>query len=230
MSEDGIEVTGEDFEGRPCSYCGETIDFAEWQRDPDAAVTWDIQIGDPETGETDDAVARHYFCSQECKRAAQRDEDWIRGDAEHGEPDRIREEDLDDDTLIADGGREESEQQTPYVAPEVPGHWYDKALQNVEEWGLQDKETLLLAMQEELSELTQAVLEAREEDGDQDRIDDELDDLGALLFQFHMKWEEQHERTCVYCGEGDDAYGDDTAWYKRNCDGADAYRRCSPRP
>lgn len=63
--------------------------------------------------------------------------------------------------------------------------WMGKASDNIEEWGLQDEETLLLAMQEELGELTQAVLEARSEDGDPYRIDDELDDLGALLIQFH---------------------------------------------
>lgn len=58
-----------------------------------------------------------------------------------------------------------------------------KADENIEEWGLQDERTLLLAMQEELGELTQAVLEADEEDGDPDRIDEELSDLGALLMQ-----------------------------------------------
>jgi NTP pyrophosphatase (non-canonical NTP hydrolase) len=63
--------------------------------------------------------------------------------------------------------------------------WLGQASENIEEWGLQDEETLLLAIQEELGELTQAHLEARHEDGDPDRVDDELDDLGALLLQFH---------------------------------------------
>lgn len=63
--------------------------------------------------------------------------------------------------------------------------WQGKAESNIKEWGLQDEETLLLAMQEELGELTQSVLEARYEDGSQLRIDGELDDLGALLVQFH---------------------------------------------
>ncbi|QZP37054.1 hypothetical protein [Halobaculum magnesiiphilum] len=65
--------------------------------------------------------------------------------------------------------------------------WIGKADENIEEWGLQDRETLLLAMQEELGELTQAVLETATEDGDPDRIDEELDDLGALLLQFHER-------------------------------------------
>ncbi|WP_204365385.1 hypothetical protein [Halorubrum distributum] len=63
--------------------------------------------------------------------------------------------------------------------------WMGKASENIDEWGVQDEETLLLAMQEELGELTQAVLEARAEGGDPARIGDELDDLGALLLQFH---------------------------------------------
>jgi NTP pyrophosphatase (non-canonical NTP hydrolase) len=63
--------------------------------------------------------------------------------------------------------------------------WMGKADENIAEWGLQDERTLLLAMQEELGELTQAVLEASAEGGDPDRIDEELDDLGALLLQFH---------------------------------------------
>lgn len=67
----------------------------------------------------------------------------------------------------------------------VVGRWSGKASANIEEWGLQDEETLLLAMQEELGELTQAFLEARAEDGNPARVDAELDDLGALLLQFH---------------------------------------------
>lgn len=63
--------------------------------------------------------------------------------------------------------------------------WMGKASENIEEWGLQDEETLLLAIQEELGELTQAHLEARAEGGDPERIDEELDDLGALLIQLH---------------------------------------------
>jgi NTP pyrophosphatase (non-canonical NTP hydrolase) len=63
--------------------------------------------------------------------------------------------------------------------------WMGKASENIEEWGLQSEETLLLAIQEELGELTQAHLEARAEGGDPVRVDEELDDLGALLLQLH---------------------------------------------
>jgi len=60
-----------------------------------------------------------------------------------------------------------------------------KASENIDEWGYQDEATLLLAMQEELGELTQAHLEARAEGGGPRRVEEELDDLGALLLQFH---------------------------------------------
>jgi len=63
--------------------------------------------------------------------------------------------------------------------------WIGKASENIDEWGLQDEEKLLLTIQEELGELTQALLEARYEGGDESLIADELDDLGALLLQFH---------------------------------------------
>lgn len=61
--------------------------------------------------------------------------------------------------------------------------WEQQATENVEKWGLQDLESLLLATQEELGELTQAVLEANHEDGDPERIQGELDDLAALMYQ-----------------------------------------------
>ncbi|WP_233511912.1 hypothetical protein [Haloferax sp. Atlit-12N] len=63
--------------------------------------------------------------------------------------------------------------------------WLCKAAENIEEWGVQDEATLLLAIQEELGELTQAHLEAKHEDGRDSRVDEELDDLGALLLQLH---------------------------------------------
>lgn len=64
--------------------------------------------------------------------------------------------------------------------------WKPKAEENIETWGVQSVETLLLAMQEELGELTQAHLEYQAEDGDRDRVRDELDDLGALCIQ--LSW------------------------------------------
>jgi NTP pyrophosphatase (non-canonical NTP hydrolase) len=70
------------------------------------------------------------------------------------------------------------------------GYWVDKAEQNVEEWGVQDVETLLLAMQEEQGELAQAHLEAKHEDGDAARIAAELNDLAALCIQLRWRLEQ----------------------------------------
>ena len=69
---------------------------------------------------------------------------------------------------------------------DVAAAWADQAATNVEQWGEQSFETLLLATQEELGELAQAHLEARDESADRDRIADELDDLAALMFQ--LRW------------------------------------------
>jgi NTP pyrophosphatase (non-canonical NTP hydrolase) len=63
--------------------------------------------------------------------------------------------------------------------------WHDRANENVDEWGIQDPAVVLLAMQEELGELTQAYLEATYEGGDRDRPREEMHDLGALLYQLH---------------------------------------------
>ncbi|EMA11589.1 hypothetical protein C437_01715 [Haloarcula vallismortis ATCC 29715] len=67
--------------------------------------------------------------------------------------------------------------------------WFEKADQNIEEWGDQDLETLLLCMQEELGELTQAVLQYQHEEGEAERIREELDDLMPLGIQFERKLE-----------------------------------------
>lgn len=69
--------------------------------------------------------------------------------------------------------------------------WQEKARENVEEWGLQDRQTLLLAVQEELGELTQASLEHDYEDGDVQRMFAETEDLGALLIQFFHRIEHE---------------------------------------
>jgi len=63
--------------------------------------------------------------------------------------------------------------------------WNQRADENVEEWGVQDPAVILLAMQEELGELTQAYLEATYEDGDRELPREEMHDLGALLYQLH---------------------------------------------
>ncbi|UTF52830.1 hypothetical protein [Natronosalvus rutilus] len=78
--------------------------------------------------------------------------------------------------------------------------WRGKASDNIEKWGLQREETLLLAIQEELGELTQAHLEATHEGGDPGRVAEELDDLGALLIQLY----ESHRNRSLQAGtEGD---------------------------
>lgn len=70
--------------------------------------------------------------------------------------------------------------------------WYDRAHENVDEWGIQNPAVLLLAMQEEMGELTQAYLEATYEDGDPDVVREELHDLAALCVQFCWA-EREHE-------------------------------------
>jgi len=68
---------------------------------------------------------------------------------------------------------------------DIADRWANQSRENVEEWGEQDIETLLIAIQEELGELSQATLEYRSENGTYEPLFEELDDLGALLFQFH---------------------------------------------
>lgn len=63
--------------------------------------------------------------------------------------------------------------------------WHRRANENIDQWGIQDPAVILLAMQEELGELTQAYLEATYEDGDKEMPREEMHDLGALLFQLH---------------------------------------------
>lgn len=65
-----------------------------------------------------------------------------------------------------------------------------KSRRNVDKWGLQDDETLHLAMIEELGEIAQAHLQARHEDGDEKRIVAEIDDLAALCIQRLARWSE----------------------------------------
>lgn len=69
--------------------------------------------------------------------------------------------------------------------------WVQKANSNIQDWGLQSMDTLLLAMQEELGELTQAYLEYTHENESSDQIPDELDDLAALLIQFRRSLHEE---------------------------------------
>lgn len=71
--------------------------------------------------------------------------------------------------------------------------WSEKAEKNINKWGLQDIETLTLAMMEELGELSQAILQAKHENGDPQRIEEELSDLAALCYQMQSAIEDdQH--------------------------------------
>lgn len=65
--------------------------------------------------------------------------------------------------------------------------WRDKAEENVEEWGEQSFEQLLLASQEELGELTQAYLQSEYEEGSLEDLEEELNDLAALCVQIRWK-------------------------------------------
>lgn len=65
--------------------------------------------------------------------------------------------------------------------------WAEQADENMEKWGLQDTRTLLLALQEELGELTQSVLEHQAEGEPAEPIQEELDDMVALCLQFQER-------------------------------------------
>ena len=61
-----------------------------------------------------------------------------------------------------------------------------KAEENIEKWGVQHLETLVLAIAEETGELAQALLQYRHEGGERQRILDETADLGALCCQIFV--------------------------------------------
>jgi Zn finger protein HypA/HybF involved in hydrogenase expression len=94
--DEGIEVTAEDFEGRDCAHCTETIPFTEF---PDGVVTWDVRVHEPDEAEPEPYYARYYFCSEECKLEA------VQQPNHNADPDMIHEDDLDDERLITDGGK-----------------------------------------------------------------------------------------------------------------------------
>ena len=68
----------------------------------------------------------------------------------------------------------------------------DQAAKNLAKWGNQDMETLCLAIAEETGELAQAILQARHEGGDPDRIRQEAIDLGALCAQMVKKFHDDN--------------------------------------
>ena len=71
--------------------------------------------------------------------------------------------------------------------------WEAKADENIAKWGLQEVDTLLLAIQEETGETARAYLEATHEGGDSSRIREELDDLAALCIQLDRALDEESD-------------------------------------
>jgi NTP pyrophosphatase (non-canonical NTP hydrolase) len=68
----------------------------------------------------------------------------------------------------------------------------DQAEKNLAKWGKQEMETLCLCIAEETGELAQAVLQARHDGGDPDRIRREAIDLGALCAQMVLRFHEDN--------------------------------------
>lgn len=75
-----------------------------------------------------------------------------------------------------------------------------KAEKNIAKWGLQDTETLCLAIMEEAGELAQAVLQHKHEGKPAYRITEEAADLGALCLQV---WAFMDRPPCAACDRSD---------------------------
>lgn len=86
-------------------------------------------------------------------------------------------------------GRERSKEAITDPSPRGPSwgmladYWREQASENVENWGTQHPETLLVAITEEVGEISKAYLEATYEGGDPSDVHAEIDDLAALLIQ-----------------------------------------------
>lgn len=85
-------------------------------------------------------------------------------------------------------------------SPRPCSAFVDRAGKNVAKWGKQDLETLGLAIAEETGELCQAILKARWEGGDRERIREETIDLGALCLQVLHYLDNP---PCAACDRGD---------------------------
>lgn len=93
---------------------------------------------------------------------------------------------------------------------------FTQATKNTEKWGVQDVPDLILAMLEELGEISQAHLQAEHEGGDPGRIYEEAKDLGALCLQLGALLREPDychgcnnhvdKHTC-HCGESPEGHG-----------------------
>jgi len=91
-----------------------------------------------------------------------------------------------------------------------------KANKNLEKWGVQDFETLGLAVCEEAGELAQAILQNKHEGGERGRITHEALDLAALCVQVLVTMVEKHGAEnvfkalrvpCAKCDRGDGQAG-----------------------
>ncbi|MHA1315149.1 MAG: hypothetical protein ACTSRB_14700 [Candidatus Helarchaeota archaeon] len=62
-------------------------------------------------------------------------------------------------------------------------NWIKRSKENEKKWGVQTLKDLGLAMSEELGELVREILHYFHESGSLERIQEELDDLAALIYQ-----------------------------------------------
>lgn len=86
-----------------------------------------------------------------------------------------------------------------------------KAEKNLGKWGVQDFETLGLAVAEEAGELAQAILQNKHEGGERVRITAEALDLAALCVQVLVTMSERHGAENVLNALCEDAAGMKTA-------------------
>lgn len=71
--------------------------------------------------------------------------------------------------------------------------WINRQVtKNLDKWGVQDFETLGLAVCEEAGELAQAILQNKHENGERSRITQEAIDLAALCVQVLVTMTEKH--------------------------------------
>ena len=93
-----------------------------------------------------------------------------------------------------------------------------KAGKNLDKWGVQDFETLGLAVAEEAGELAQAILQNKHEGGERGRITHEALDLAALCVQVLVTMSERHGVENVW-----------NALFKDGANGGGEWRGASPR-
>lgn len=65
----------------------------------------------------------------------------------------------------------------------VANKWADQGRENEVQWGIQHPMVLLSAINEEVGEIERAYLEATHEGGSPTLVEEEIHDLGPLLFQ-----------------------------------------------